>query len=142
MNIIAIGDELTKNIGLLKVALTNCNRLNFCGDVLVDLDRSRDEVLAVTKNVTRIFNMISLGQDTWTKEELIDLFKHELQTNLVRKYNIWIETPEGDGYSLVGCGLGCTFEDACATFFAQYDAPFDKATTTSKGCRVKQYPDE
>lgn len=142
MNIIAIGDELTKNIGLLKVALTNCNRLNFCGDVLVDLDRSRDEVLAVTKNVTRIFNMISLGQDTWTKEELIDLFKLELQANLVRKYNIWIETPEGDGYSLAGQYLGCTFEDACVTFFDLHDVAFDKATMTTDGCRVKQYPDE
>lgn len=141
MDIIKIGDELTKNIGLLKVALTNCNRLNYCSDALVDLDRSGDEVLAVTKNVTRIFNMISLGQDTWTKEELIDLFKHELQTNLVHKYNIWIETPEGDGYSLAGCGLGYTFEDACVTFFAQHDAPFDKATMTNDGRRVTHRPD-
>lgn len=144
MNVIKIGDELAKNLSLLKVTLTNCNRLNYCDTALVDLERSRDEVLAVTKNITHIFNTIALGQDTWTKAELVDLFNREMSINMVRQYSIWVNTDGHHNWSLYGVGAGTSFEEACESFFngLPINRKFDKATMTVDGCAVKSHPGE
>ncbi|CAD5236298.1 hypothetical protein PP187_gp309 [Klebsiella phage vB_KvM-Eowyn] len=144
MNAIKIGDELTKNLSLLKVTLTNCNRLNYCDTALVDLERSRDEVLAVTKNITHIFNTIALGQDTWTKAELVDLFNREMSINMVRQYSIWVNTDGHHNWSLYGVGAGTSFEEACESFFngLPINRKFDKTTMTVEGRAVKSHPGE
>lgn len=142
MNVIKIGDELAKNLSLLKVTLTNCNRLNYCDTALVDLERSRDEVLAVTKNVTHIFNTIALGQDTWTKAELLDLFNREMSANMVRKYNIWVNMDGNHNWALYGTGEGTSFEEACESFFKNHVVAFDRTTMTVEGRAVKSHPGE